>query len=55
MKYYYINLDESIERRNNMENFFKNLSEYLDENIDYTRISGLNAKNIDNLDDYILL
>ena len=33
MKYYYINLDRHTERKQNMELFFKNLSEYLDEEI----------------------
>lgn len=53
MKYYYINLKKATERKNNMEIFFQNLSEHLDENINYTRIEGLDANIEENINDYV--
>jgi GR25 family glycosyltransferase involved in LPS biosynthesis len=53
MKYYYINLKNAVERRKNMEKFFENLSEYLDEEINFTRIEGLDANKENNIDDYV--
>ena len=53
MKFYYINLNKSKKRNENMIAFFNNLSLYLDENIDYNRIEGLDANSEDNLDNYI--
>jgi len=53
MKFYYINLNKSKERNENMITFFNNLSLYLDEKIDYNRIEGLDANSEDNLDNYI--
>ena len=53
MKYYYINLDRHTERKQNMELFFKNLSKCMDEKIDYKRISGFDANNIEDLNKFV--
>lgn len=53
MKYYYINLKNSKDRKINMENFFKKLEVYFEEKINYQRIEAFNGKE-ENIDDYII-
>ena len=53
MKYYYINLNESIDRRNNMINFFTKLQHFINKDIIYQRIEAFNGKT-ENIDNYLI-
>ena len=52
MKYYYINLKNSKERKINMENFFQKLEIYIQEKINYQRIEAFNGRQ-ENIDEYL--
>jgi len=51
LKFYYINLKNSIERKKNMESFFKNLSNVID--INYQRIEAFDGRK-ENINKYLL-
>lgn len=50
-KFYYINLKKSIDRKKNMETFFKNLSKIID--LEYERIEAFDGNN-EIIDNYLI-